>query len=62
MLALALFFLQEGHGCSVTSAAAERNWSAWGRTYTDQRSNLSIATAEKLVYVKANMPASWLSE
>jgi hypothetical protein len=44
----------------VTTAAAERNWSAWGRTYTDLRSSLSIETAEKLIYVKANMPPEWL--
>jgi len=44
----------------VTTAAAERNWSAWGRTYTALRNSLSIQTAEKLVYVKANMPPEWL--
>jgi len=44
----------------VTTAAAERNWSAWGRTYTALRNTLSIETAEKLVYVKANMPPEWL--
>ena len=44
----------------VTTAAAERNWSAWGRTYTDLCDHLFIETAEKLVYVKANMPPEWL--
>ena len=44
----------------VTTAAAERNWSAWGRTYTALCNTLSIQTAEKLVYVKANMPSEWL--
>lgn len=45
----------------VTTAAAERNWSAWARTYTSLRNALSKETAEKLVYTKANMPASWYS-
>ena len=44
----------------VTTTAAERNWSAWGRTYTALRNSLSIETAEKLIYVKANMPPEWL--
>ncbi len=44
----------------VTTAAAERNWSAWGRTYDSLRHNLSVEKAE-LVYIKANMPESWLS-
>jgi len=43
----------------ATTAAAERNWSAWARTYTALRNTLSKETAEKLVYTKANMPASW---
>jgi len=43
----------------ATSAAAERNWSAWGHIYTPLRSSLSIKTAEKMVYVKVNMPAAW---
>ena len=38
----------------ATTCAAERNWSAWGRTYTNNRSRLGIKTAEKLIYVKAN--------
>lgn len=38
----------------VTTAAAERNWSAWGRTYTNIRNRLGIKTAEKMVYIKAN--------
>lgn len=45
----------------VTTAAAERNWSAWGRTYTSLRNTLSIQTAERLIYVKANMPSEWLA-
>jgi hypothetical protein len=39
----------------ATSAAAERNWSAWGRNYTSLRNNLNMETAEKLIYAKANM-------
>ena len=45
----------------VTTAAAERNWSAWGRTYTSLRANLSLESAEKMIYVKANMPKEWYS-
>jgi len=40
------------------SAAAERNWSAWGHIYTPLRNILSIETAKKMVYVKANMLAA----
>jgi len=43
----------------VTTATAERNWSAWGRVYDKTRARLSIETAEKLVFVKANMPKEW---
>jgi len=42
----------------ATSAAAERNWSAWGHIYTPLCNSLSIETAEKMVDIKANMPAS----
>ena len=45
----------------ATSCAAERNWSAWGRIYTSLRNSLGIQTAEKLVFVKANMPEEWYS-
>ena len=45
----------------TTAAAAERNWSAWGRTYTSLRASLSLETAEKMIYVKANMPKEWYS-
>lgn len=38
----------------VTSAASERNWSVWGNIYTKYRANMSIATAEKLVYIRGN--------
>ncbi|KAJ9509637.1 hypothetical protein QJQ45_011365 [Haematococcus lacustris] len=43
----------------VTTAAAERNWSSWGNTY---KSQLNVATAEKMVYIKANIPSSEPSE
>lgn len=39
----------------ATTAAAERNWSAWGRNYTDLRNRLSKDRAEKLIFIKANM-------
>ena len=38
----------------VTTAAAERNWSAWGRTYINTRNRLGLVVAEKLIYIKAN--------
>ena len=59
LLAVAANKLLSAH---CTTAAAERNWSAWGRTYTNLRNRLSIETAEKLVYVKANMPEQWYTE
>ncbi len=39
----------------VTTAAAERNWSAWGRIYTNIRNRLGLLTAEMMVYIKANI-------
>ena len=39
----------------VTTCAAERNWSQWGLLYTKQRNRLAIATAEKMIYVRANL-------
>ena len=45
----------------TTTAAAERNWSAWGRTYTSLHANLSLEPAEKAVYVKTNMLEKWYS-
>ncbi|KAJ9507515.1 hypothetical protein QJQ45_006541 [Haematococcus lacustris] len=42
----------------VTTAAAERNWSSWGNTYNAGRSQLNVATAEKMVFIKANIPSS----
>ena len=38
----------------MTTAAAERNWSTWGRTYINTRNRLGLLVAEKLIYVKAN--------
>ncbi len=41
--------------CHASSCAAERNWSAWGRTYTGLRNKLEQPTAEKMIFIKANM-------
>ncbi len=38
----------------VTTAAAERNWSSWGRTCTSLRNRLKIETASMLISVKGN--------
>ncbi|KAJ9532753.1 hypothetical protein QJQ45_010871 [Haematococcus lacustris] len=39
----------------VSTCAAERNWSAWGRFYADAlRSSMDMATAEKLVFIQTN--------
>ncbi|KAJ9534312.1 hypothetical protein QJQ45_007022 [Haematococcus lacustris] len=39
----------------VSTCAAERNWSAWGRTFADaHRNTLSIEKAEELVFIQAN--------
>ncbi|KAJ9505303.1 hypothetical protein QJQ45_028325 [Haematococcus lacustris] len=42
----------------VTTAAAERNWSAWGLTYEVGRAQLGIEKAEKMIYINANIPKS----
>ena len=42
----------------VTSAAAERNWSAWGRVYIKAHNRLGIDVATKLVAIKANLGSS----
>jgi hypothetical protein len=42
----------------ASTAAAERNWSAWARTYTSLRNRLSLEAAQKMVYVKANINPS----
>jgi hypothetical protein len=33
----------------VTTAAAERNWYAWGRTYTNIRNSLGLGTADMMI-------------
>ena len=45
----------------TTTVAAERNWSAWGRTYNSLCAGLSLDEAAKMIYVKANMPKKWYS-
>jgi hypothetical protein len=40
--------------CHASSCAAERNWSAWGRTYTNLRNRLSKEKAEQMIFIKAN--------
>ncbi len=39
----------------VTIAAAERNWSEWGRMYTPIRNALSIYRAKKMVTINAQL-------
>ena len=39
----------------ATSCAAERNWSAWGRTFTKLRSSLDLEAAHRMIYIKANL-------
>ena len=41
--------------CHPSSCAAERNWSAWGRTYSSLRNRLSKEQAE-MIFIKANLP------
>lgn len=38
----------------VTSAAAERNWSAWGRHFTAQRASMAVKTGMKVIFVQVN--------
>jgi hypothetical protein len=38
----------------ATTAATERNWSAWGHMFSPDRSSLSLKTAEKIIYIKSN--------
>jgi hypothetical protein len=46
----------------ATSAASERNWSLWGRTYCAARSSLGMQRAKALIAIcsaeKANIPPS----
>jgi hypothetical protein len=46
----------------ASTAEAERNWSAWGQVYTSLRNRLGLETAEKMVYVLANMCSSAATE
>ena len=41
----------------VTTAAAERNWSAWGRLYTAQRASLGLDKARRLVAIRSRLKA-----
>ena len=39
----------------ATSCAAERNWSAWGRIFSDKlRNGLAVTRAMKIIYIHAN--------
>jgi hypothetical protein len=38
----------------VSTSAAERNWSAWGRHFQPRRASMKVSTAEKLIYIKDN--------
>ena len=45
-------------GLHVTTPAAERNWSAWGRVYdSGLRSRLGVKTATNLVQIKSDLRA-----
>jgi hypothetical protein len=37
-----------------TSAAAERNWSAWGRQFPANRAGMAVSTGMKAIYVQFN--------
>ena len=38
----------------TTTAAAERNWSLWGRVFVKARGRLGLERAHKLIYLKGN--------
>jgi hAT family C-terminal dimerisation region len=42
----------------ATTAATERNWSAWGHMYSPERNRLQVKTAEKIIYIKCNLDTS----
>jgi hypothetical protein len=42
----------------VTACAAERNWSRWGLTFEPNRNRLGLETAQKLIFVQQNDPAT----
>ena len=48
--------------CHASSCAADRNWSAWGCTYTSLRNRLSKEKAEQLILVKPHMAAEQETE
>jgi hypothetical protein len=37
-----------------SSAAAERNWSAWGRQFPANRAGMAVSTSMKAIYVQVN--------
>ena len=46
----------------MTTAAAEWNWSAWKRTYTNIRNRLGLVTAIMMIYIKPNYAAKGLTK
>jgi hypothetical protein len=42
----------------VTACAAERNWSRWGLTFVPNRNRLGLGSAQKLIFVQQNDPAT----
>jgi hypothetical protein len=38
----------------VSTMAAERNWSAWGRAFQPRRASMKVTTAEKIIYICDN--------
>ncbi|KAG1678407.1 hypothetical protein FOA52_015174 [Chlamydomonas sp. UWO 241] len=38
----------------ATSAASQRNWSAWGQIYTKYKTRLGLIKAGKIVYIRGN--------
>ena len=43
--------------CHATSAATERNWSLWGRTYNSARSSLGMERAKAMIAICAQEKA-----
>lgn len=41
-------------GFHTSTCAAERNWSAWGRTFSALRNKLDPGRAAKMIFIKAN--------
>jgi hypothetical protein len=42
----------------VTTCSAERNWSRWGLTFVPNRNRLGLESAQKLIFVQQNDPAT----